>query len=103
MLGLPGKVNSMASCWKKASSLPARAEHLVADGFRDGEGHAKHDDRDEVGQQVAQHDADGGRADAEMCIRDRCSIGKGSPQSSAADRSRSGRCCISYRQGRHRR
>ena len=39
-------------------------EHLVADGFRDGEGHAKHDDRDEVGQQVAQHDADGGRADA---------------------------------------
>ena len=39
-------------------------EHLVADGFRDGKCHAQHDDRHEIRQQVAQHDAQSGRADA---------------------------------------
>ena len=39
-------------------------EHLVADGFRNGEGHAQHDHRHQIRQQVAQHDAHRGGADA---------------------------------------
>src|SRR5699024_9995150 len=39
-------------------------EHLAADGGGHGQGHAQHDDRHQVGQQVAQHDAEGGGADA---------------------------------------
>ena len=39
-------------------------EHLVADGLRDGERHAQHDDRHQIRQQVAQYDAVGGGADA---------------------------------------
>ena len=39
-------------------------EHLAADGGGDGQGHAQHDDRYQIGQQVAQHDAADGGADA---------------------------------------
>ena len=42
-------------------------EDLAADGGGDGQGHAEHDDRHEVGQQVAHHDAGGGGADAAGC------------------------------------